>query len=170
MSSFNWLDGVESPIGPEDRKIAEVRFKNGRKDFFTYPGDMLIQEDEIVAVEASPGHDLGIISLTGDIVKLQMERKKFDPEKREMRKIFRHARVTDLEKWFEALLLEDATLHKTRVVVMDLQLNMKINDVEYQGDKTKAIFYYTADERVDFRELIKRLAETFRIRIEIRRS
>ena len=168
MSSFNWLEGVESPVTADENKVAEVRFKNGRKDFYTYPGDMPLLEGEVVAVEASPGHDIGIVSFTGDIVKLQMERKKFHPEKREMRKIFRHARLTDVEKWFEALSMEDSTMYKTRVVAMDLNLNMKINDVEYQGDKTKAIFYYTAEERVDFRELIKKLAESFRVRIEMR--
>jgi cell fate regulator YaaT (PSP1 superfamily) len=168
MTSFNWLKETQNPPG-EEWKTAEVRFKNGRKDFFTYPPEMTLQEGEIVAVESSPGHDIGIVCLTGDLVNLQMKRKKFNPEKkREMSKVFRHARLADVEKWLEAMALEDSTMHRTRVIAMDLNLEMKINDVEYQGDRTKAIFYYTADERVDFRQLIKKLAEAFRIRIEMR--
>jgi cell fate regulator YaaT (PSP1 superfamily) len=119
-------------------------------------------------VEASPGHEIGIVSLTGEVVNLQMKRKKVDPEKVELKKIYRHARGADIEKWFESIALEDDTLYKTKKIAEELGLDMKLNDVEYQGDKTKAIFYYTANERVDFRILIRRLAEEFKVRIEMR--
>lgn len=168
LSSYNWLSQINSPQGDNSLNIVEVRFKNGRKDFFIHPNEMTFRDGEIVAVEASPGHDIGIVSLTGDVVRLQMTRKKVDPDTAELKRIFRHARSIDIEKWFDAIANEDSTMHKTRVIALNLGLEMKINDVEYQGDKTKAIFYYTASERVDFRELIRKLAETFRIRIEMR--
>ncbi len=168
LSSFNWLTDINNPDKDQDLNIIEVRFKNGRKDFFVHTNEMSFKESEIVAVEASPGHDIGIVSLTGDVVRLQMKRKKVDPETKELKRIFRHARTIDIEKWNDAISREDSTMHKTRVIALDIGLEMKINDVEYQGDKTKAIFYYTASERVDFRELIRKLAESFRIRIEMR--
>jgi len=168
LSSYNWLADIHEASENEELKYVEVRFKNGRKDFFRCPAEMTLREGELVAVEASPGHDIGIVSLTGEIVRLQMERKNFDPEKKDAKRVFRHARIADIEKWYEALSHEENTMYKTRVIAIDLGLEMKINDVEYQGDKTKAIFYYTASERVDFRELIKKLAETFRVRIEMR--
>jgi cell fate regulator YaaT (PSP1 superfamily) len=167
LASYNWLESYQE-IENSLLRIAEVRFKNGRKDFFSYPKEITLKDGELVAIEASPGHDIGIVSLTGDAVRLQMKRKHVDPEKRELKRVFRHARSADIEKWLDALAVEDTTLKKTRVIAMDLGLEMKINDVEYQGDRTKAIFYYTASERVDFRELIKKLAEAFRIRIEMR--
>lgn len=168
MSSFNWLAGINQPNSSQEVQFAEVRFKNGRKDFFSYSSEMKVLEGELVAVEASPGHDIGIVSLVGDVVSLQMARKHFDPQKKDVKKIFRHARTLDIEKWFESISAEDSTMYKTRVIAMDLGLEMKINDVEYQGDKTKAIFYYTANERVDFRDLIRKLAESFHVRIEMR--
>ncbi len=167
LSSYNWLENYQETESKQTR-IAEIRFKNGRKDFFSYPEEITLKDGELVAIEASPGHDIGIVSLSGDAVRLQMKRKHVDPEKRELKRVFRHARPVDVEKWLDALAAEDTTLKKTRVIAMDLGLEMKINDVEYQGDRTKAIFYYTASERVDFRELIKKLAEAFRIRIEMR--
>jgi cell fate regulator YaaT (PSP1 superfamily) len=168
LSSYNWLGDITDPSAIGQTGVVEVRFKNGRKDFYTYPGDMTLKEGELVAVEASPGHDIGIVSLTGELVHLQMKRKGVDPEKKELHRVFRHARTLDIEKWLDAIKREDSTMYKTRVIALDIGLAMKINDVEYQGDKTKAIFYYTADERVDFRELIKKLAEAFHIRIEMR--
>lgn len=168
LHTFNWLKDFPDNGQGQDFKIAEVRFKNGRKEFYQYPAEMHLAEGEIVAVEAAPGHDIGIVSLTGELVRLQMNRKKILAEKTDLKRVFRHARLADVEKWFEALEMEDTTMYKTRVIAMEIGLDMKINDVEYQGDKTKAIFYYTANERVDFRELIKRLADTFRIRIEMK--
>jgi cell fate regulator YaaT (PSP1 superfamily) len=167
LSSYNWLESYQD-VAESQTRIAEIRFKNGRKDFFSYPEDIILKDGELVAIEASPGHDIGIVSLTGDAVRLQMKRKHVDPERRELKRIFRHARPADIEKWLDALAAEDTTLKRTRVIAMDLSLDMKINDVEFQGDRTKAIFYYTASERVDFRELIKKLADAFRVRIEMR--
>jgi cell fate regulator YaaT (PSP1 superfamily) len=168
LTSYNWLEDVFDPLSTNEPAYLEVRFKNDRKDFYTWSGETVLNEGDIVAVEASPGHDIGIVSLTGELVRLQMKKKNVDTEKKEFKKIFRRARLTDIEKWFEAIKQENNAKYKTRVIAIDLGLDMKINDVEYQGDKTKAIFYYTADERVDFRELIKKLAEAFHIRIEMR--
>ena len=168
LTSYDWLKNIQNPVSPGELRYAEIRFKNGRKDFFSHPPEMTLKEGEIVAVEASPGHDIGIVSLTGEVVKVQMKRKNFDPAKREVKKVYRHARLADIEKWHEAISKEDSTMYRTRVIALDLNLEMKINDVEYQGDKTKAIFYYTADDRVDFRELIRKLADAFRVRIEMR--
>lgn len=167
LSTFNWLSDYSDTITSKIN-IAEIRFKNGRKGFFTFTQEMLLKEGELVAVESQPGHDIGIVSLIGDAVKLQMKRKGLEPETAELKRVYRHARSTDIEKWFDAMKMEDSIMHKTRVYAIDLGLQMKINDVEYQGDKTKAIFYYTAEERVDFRQLIKKLAESFRIRIEMK--
>ncbi len=168
LDQHNWLKGYQSHIAGDSIQVAEVRFKNDRKDFFSYGPDLDLKEGEIVAVEAQSGHDIGIVTLTGDIVGLQMKRKKIDAQAEDLKKIYRHAKLSDIEKWVGAIDLEDNTLHRTRDLAYELKLNMKVNDVEYQGDKTKAIFYYTAEERVDFRELIKLLAEEFRIRIEMR--
>ncbi len=167
LSTFNWLRDYSDTITSKIN-IAEIRFKNGRKGFFSFQQEMTLKEGELVAVEAQPGHDIGIVSLIGDAVNLQMKRKGVNPETTEFNKVYRHARSTDIEKWFDAMKMEDTIMHKTRVFAIDFGLQMKINDVEYQGDKTKAIFYYTAEERVDFRQLIKKLAEAFRIRIEMK--
>ncbi len=168
LKTHNWMSDMPEMASGNGLKVTEVRFKNGRKEFFQYPAEMNLADGEIVAVEAAPGHDIGIVSLTGELVRIQMRRKKVDTKASELKRVFRHARPSDVEKWFEALELEDTTMYRTRVIAMNLGLDMKINDVEYQGDKTKAIFYYTANERVDFRELIKKLAEAFRIRIEMK--
>jgi len=168
LSSFNWLIEYNDPIVENEQLHVEVRFKNDHKDFFTFPPELLLSEGDIVAVEAVSGHDLGIVSLTGDAVRVQMKRKRVDPEKADLKKVYRYARAVDIENWFKAISMENKTVYKSREIAIDLGLDMKINDVEYQGDKTKAVFYYTASERVDFRELIKKLAENFHIRIEMR--
>jgi len=168
LSSFNWLKGFETRTEDEQEKFAEIRFKNGRKDFFLFPAELSLNEGEIVAVEANPGHEIGIVALTGEAVRLQMERKRYDPNRVEMKTVYRHARGSDIEKWLEAVGLENPTLFRTRKITDDLGLDMKMNDVEYQGDKTKAIFYYTANDRVDFRQLIRRLADEFKVRVEMR--
>ncbi len=164
----NWLKDFENPSESKKMNLAEVRFKNDHKDFFTYTDDLELKEGEIVAVEAAAGHDIGIVTLTGEIVSRQMERKNYKASVEEMRKIYRHAKLSDIEKWVSSIEQEEAALRKTRELIYDLKLEMKLNDVQFQGDKTKAIFYYTADDRVDFRELIKRMAEEFRIRVEMR--
>ena len=164
----DWLAGIPLPPGKQVFDCVEVRFKKNRKDFFRLPylNDFFV--GDIVAVEASPGHDIGIISLRGEIVRLQMRYKSVDPEKHEIKKLYRKARATDIDKWITAVGNEDRTLFRTREIASGLNLKMKVNDVEYQGDGTKAVFYYTADDRVDFRELIKLLASEFHIRVEMR--
>ena len=167
LSTHDWLAEYNATDTGEIAFV-EVRFKNGRKGFYSYPKEMTLEKGEIVAVEASPGHDIGIVSLAGEIVGIQMKRKQYDPEKKEIKRVFRHARAADIEKWLEVIALEHNTMIETRVIASNLNLEMKINDVEYQGDKTKAIFYYTAHDRVDFRELIKKLADAFKVRIEMK--
>ncbi len=168
LSAHDWLSEYKDSSLNSEYNIVEVRFKNGRKDFFTSPIDMILTKGEIVAVEASPGHDIGIVSLAGELVKNQMRRKQVDPSKKDLKRVFRHARTTDIEKWLEVIEMEDITMLNSRSIAADLKLDMKINDVEYQGDKTKAVFYYTASDRVDFRELIRKLADSFKVRIEMK--
>ncbi len=168
MDEFNWLKDFDTATANNKPQMLEVRFKNGRKDFFVYTGDATIKEGEFLAVEAASGHDIGIVALAGDIVAAQMKRKKVNLKPEELKKVYRHAKIADIEKWMSAVELEYNTLFRSREISIDLKLDMKLNDIEYQGDKTKAIFYYTAEDRVDFRELIKKLAEEFHIRIEMR--
>ena len=169
LNIFDWLSNMELPKGQSQFNIVEVRFKNGRKDFYIIkePGMSLFTGD-IVSVETSPGHDIGTVSMAGELVKLQLKKKSIDPNSSEIKKIYRKAKQNDIDKWEAARALETPTMYRARTIAVELKLNMKISDVEYQGDKTKAIFYYTADERVDFRELIKVLAEEFKVRIEMR--
>ena len=148
--------------------IFEVRFKNTRRSYYQNVNNLNLKRGDIVAVEAQPGHDIGVISLTGDMVAKQMRRVGFNPHNGEFKKIYRKARPYDIERWQEAIALEHETMIASRQIAADMGLNMKIGDVEYQGDKLKAIFYYIADERVDFRELIKVFAERFHIRIEMK--
>jgi len=166
LQTFDWLSDI--PRSTQNFDIIEVRFKNTRKEFFINANSLRLNKGDIVAVEASPGHDIGVVSLTGEIVNFQLKKQRINPADQEFKKVYRKAKPADLDKWYEAISLEDSTMLKTRQIASELKLNMKIGDVEYQGDKTKAIFYYIADERVDFRELIKILAENFKIRIEMR--
>ena len=168
MHEFNWMKDFEGAEETSNPLIAEVRFKNDHKDFFTYPEELDLHEGDLVAVEAAIGHDIGIVTLVGELAVRQMKRKKFRTPLEEMKKVYRRARPNDVERWLSAIALEDSTLYRTRTIAENLGLEMKLNDIEYQGDKTKAIFYYTADGRVDFRELIKKLAEEFHIRVEMR--
>jgi cell fate regulator YaaT (PSP1 superfamily) len=168
LDSLNWLKDFNNPSDNKAYDLIEVRFKNSKKDFFKANRGIGLQEGDFVAVEASPGHDIGIVSLTGHLVRKQMKRKKTRVPEDELKKIYRRARISDVEKWISAVDKEHSAIFQTRKAANDLHLNMKVNDVEYQGDGTKAIFYYTADERVDFRQLIKVLAEMFRVRIEMK--
>lgn len=168
LDVHNWLKDIPLPADHKKFDCIEVRFKNNRKDFFRLQPGTDVHEGDIVAVEASPGHDIGVVTLTGEVARMQMRRKNVNPGKEDMRKVYRRARQADIEKWMGAVAREDNAIFKCRRIAGDLGLKMKVNDVEYQGDDTKAIFYYTADDRVDFRELIKVLAEEFRIRIEMR--
>lgn len=165
LHETQWTDGYPDNL-PTD--IFEIRFKNTRRSYYQNVHDLPLSKGDIVAVEASPGHDIGIVSLTGDLVARQMRRTGFNPFNGEFKKIYRKAKPYDIECWQEAIALEHETMIAARQIAADMGLNMKIGDVEYQGDKIKAIFYYIADERVDFRELIKVFAERFHIRIEMK--
>jgi cell fate regulator YaaT (PSP1 superfamily) len=165
LNVFDWLNGI--PRGIRKEELYEIRFKNTRKGFFYNSGGLRLDTGDIVAVEASPGHDIGIISMKGPLVLQQLKKLKMQPTD-EFKTIYRKAKPNDIEKWKEAIDMETPTMIESRKISSKLKLNMKIGDVEYQGDKTKAIFYYIADERVDFRQLIKDLAERFRIRVEMR--
>jgi cell fate regulator YaaT (PSP1 superfamily) len=168
LSAYDWLKDIDLSNKGKTFDCIEVRFKNSRKDFYRVPPEMNLHTGDVVAVEASPGHDIGIVSLTGEVVRVQMIKKAVDFSSDSIRKVYRKARPTDIDKWIAAVSLEHNTMIKTRQIARNLGLQMKINDVEYQGDRTKAIFYYTADDRVDFRELIKKLAEEFKVRIEMK--
>ena len=165
LHCFNWLADI--PGGHADCDIVEVQFKNTRKGFYRNSNNLQLEIGDVVAVEASPGHDIGTVSLVGQLVKTQMKRvnSRHDTE---LKRVFRKAKPNDLEKFEEAKAKETDTMIRSRKIAEDLKLNMKIGDVEYQGDGNKAIFYYIADERVDFRQLIKVLAETFKVRIEMK--
>jgi cell fate regulator YaaT (PSP1 superfamily) len=165
LDTYNWLRELDDADIPE---LVEIRFKNTRKGFYRNVNELRLKRGDIVAVEASPGHDIGIVTLTGEIVDKQRTRAKHGNSREEFRKVYRKAKEADIDKWKEAIRHEQETMLRSRKIAAGLGLNMKIGDVEYQGDNTKAVFYYIADERVDFRQLIKVLAETFRVRIEMR--
>lgn len=168
LNVFDWLSNMELPGGTQPCDVVEVRFKNSRKEFFRNVNNLSLAVGDVVAVEASPGHDIGGVSMTGELVRIQLKKKGLTNAAPDIKKVYRKARQNDIDKWREAQALEEKTMHRSRTIAVALGLQMKISDVEYQGDKTKAIFYYTADDRVDFRELIKKYAEEFRVRIEMR--
>ena len=165
LSDRNWLKGMDDGTCPN---IFEVRFKNTRKGFYVNDSQQKLSVGDLVIVEATNGHDLGIVTLNGPIVARQMACKGVNPETTEFKKIYRKAKPLDIQKWQEAIAREHDTMIKARKIAAELGLEMKIGDVEFQGDGTKAIFYYIADGRVDFRQLIKVFAEEFRIRIEMK--
>lgn len=165
LGSSDWMKDLDNEPAPA---VAEVRFKNTRKEFFSNSGKLRIKTGDIVAVEAEKGHDIGIISLAGNIAFLQYAKKFSGQKPNGLPKLYRTARSHDLELWKEAKELEEPTLIKARQIAGDMGLSMKIGDVEYQGDKTTATFYYTAENRIDYRELIKVYARQFRIRIVMR--
>ncbi|MBO7299907.1 MAG: hypothetical protein J6U53_00685 [Tidjanibacter sp.] len=165
LHETDWLSEYPNNLSDE---IVEVRFKNTHRGYYANVNNLPLAIGDIVAVEASPGHDIGIVSLTGDMVARQMRRVGFNPQNGEFRKVYRKARSYDIEKWHEAVAREHEVMIRSRQIAADMRLDMKIGDVEFQGDGIKAIFYYIADERVDFRELIKVFADQFRIRIEMK--
>ena len=164
MNVFDWLETI--PDSEIVGNIVEVRFKNTRKGYFQNAPETPLKIGDVVAVEASPGHDMGVVSLTGELVPLQMKRNNVSAVN--LKKIYRKAKQNDVEKWFQAIEKEPETIRLARQIVTNLNLEMKISDVEFQGDKTKATFYYTSDERVDFRQLIKEFADNFKVRIEMK--
>jgi len=168
MEVYDWLSNLDMPSNYTPFQVIEVKFKGARKEFYLNTDNIYLEIGELIAVEGSTGgYDIGHVSLTGELVRMQMKRRK-TPLDQVTRKIYRKATEADVEKWKLAKDLEWETMHKARTLALDLRLSMKISDVDYQGDKTKATFFYTAEGRVDFRELIKKMAETFRIRIEMR--
>ncbi len=164
LTCTNWLGKI---AGSEAFDVVQVQFKNTRTGFYTNPARLDLKIGEMVAVEASPGHDIGKVLMVGPLVKVQMKKAGVKPDT-ELRRVFRKARPMDLERYEEAKAKEHDTMIESRKIAEELGLNMKIGDVEYQGDGAKAIFYYIADERVDFRKLIRVLADTFHVRIEMK--
>jgi cell fate regulator YaaT (PSP1 superfamily) len=167
LNVFDWLADIHLPGAQAAFDIVEIRFKNSRKEFFKNTANLQLKVGDIVAVEASPGHDIGIVALTGELVRLQLKKNNVKDDE-QFKTIYRIAKQTDIEKWHKAIEREKATMMRSRTIALELKLVMKISDVEFQGDGSKATFFYTADDRVDFRELIKIMAEEFRVRIEMR--
>ncbi len=167
LDVFDWLADIDLAPGQKKYDVAEVRFKGTRKHFYRIPSGMDLQIGEVIAVESSPGHDVGVVSLTGELVKIQMKKKRVQ-DTIELKKVLRKVTQEDVDTWQEARQKEQETMHQARVLAKNAGLTMKISDVEYQGDLKKATFYYTADERVDFRELIRKMADTFKTRIDMR--
>jgi cell fate regulator YaaT (PSP1 superfamily) len=168
LNVYNWLSDMYLPEGQKPFDIVEVRFKGSRKEFFRNINNLELQVGEMVAVEGSPGHDIGEVSLVGELVRFQLRKRNVAEDSHEIKQLYRSAKQPDVEKWKEVKQQEFTTMHGSRKIALELGLKMKISDVEYQGDGKKATFFYTADDRVDFRELIKRLADTYKIRVEMR--
>lgn len=168
LNVFNWLNDMVLPHGQAPFDIVEVRFKGSRKEFFRNKEVPDLKSGDIVAVESSPGHDVGVVSMTGELVRFQLKKKGITENSESIRSLYRRAKQNEVEKWQELRDKEPSMVNRTRSVIQSLKLQMKLGDVEFQGDGKKATFYYTAEERVDFRELIKRLADEFRIRVEMR--
>ena len=166
LNTHDWLSDL--PETSNETDVVEIRFKSTRKDFYINVNGLSIKRGDIVAVEANPGHDIGVVSLTGRLAELQMRKLNLEPKTYNFKKVYRKAKDVDIDKWKSAQEKEKPTMIRARQIAKDLGLDMKIGDVEYQGDNTKAIFYYIADGRVDFRELIKVFAREFSVRIEMK--
>ncbi|WP_298418196.1 regulatory iron-sulfur-containing complex subunit RicT [uncultured Kordia sp.] len=168
LTVFNWLSNMSLPSNQKPFDCVEVRFKNSRKHFYKNTENLSLSIGDIVATEASPGHDVGIVTLTGELVRVQMKKKKVSHDSEDVRRIYRKASQKDIDVWSKARDREEEIKKRSRELAIALGLQMKISDVEFQGDASKATFYYTAEERVDFRQLIKDMAKAFSIRIEMR--
>ena len=168
LTVFDWLANMSLPGGATPFNCIEVRFKNGRKHFFKNTNNLSLSIGDIVATEAVTGHDVGIVTLTGELVRIQMKRKKIAVDSEEVRKVFRKASQKDIDIWQKARDREKKIQIRSREIAIRLQLQMKISDIEFQGDGSKCTFYYTAEERVDFRQLIKEFAQEFNTKIEMR--
>ena len=168
LTVFDWLSNMTLPSNMEPFKGVEVRFKNGRKHFYRNFKSLSVSIGDIVATEAESGHDIGIVTLTGELVRVQMKKKKENPNPESLPKIYRKASQKDIDIWQTARDREADIQKQSRVIAIRLGLKMKISDVEFQGDASKVVFYYTAEERVDFRDLIKEFARTFSSRIEMK--
>lgn len=168
LTVFDWLSNMSLPSGMAPFDFVEVRFKNGRKEYFQFPDDLTLSIGDVVATQAASGHDVGLISLAGELVRVQMKKKKVPTTGEEVMKIYRKATQKDIDIWQSARDREEVMKVRARQIAIKLNLKMKISDIEFQGDASKATFYYTAEERVDFRQLIKDFAKEFSIRIEMR--
>lgn len=168
LTVFDWLSNIDLPTDASSFNGIEVRFKGSRKEFFNNESNLSIKEGDVIAVEGNPGHDIGVVSIVGELARLQFKKKYKNQDLESQKKVYRIAKESDIKKWQEAVDLEEKTMHFARKSAETLGLQMKISDVEYQGDKTKATFYYTANGRVDFRELIKKLSSELRIKIEMK--
>ena len=168
LTVFDWLGNMKLPAHQEPFDIYEVRFKNGRKAYFKNVNNLSLCAGEAIAVEGSPGHDIGTISLSGELVKVQLKKRKIAEDSEDIKKIYRKATQNDIDIWQKFRAKEEQTQREARLIIAKLGLKMKLSDVEYQGDGKKATFYYTADSRVDFRQLIRDLASAFKVRIEMK--
>lgn len=168
LEVYDWLANIALPAGQKPFDIVEVRFKNSRKAFYRNAKNLGLQAGDVVVVEASPGTDVGVVSIVGELARIQINKKSPNFKPLEAKKINRIATQEDIDKWIRARSLEKEVMYKSRTLAVNLGLEMKISDVEYQGDLSKATFYYTAEGRVDFRQLIKDMADQFKIRIEMR--
>ena len=168
LEVYDWLANMSLPGNQAPYDIVEVRFKNSRKNFYRNSKGLSLQVGDVVAVEETSGHDIGVISIVGELARIQVKKKETNFKPLESKKIYRIATQEDIDKWIKARSLEEDLMRRSRVMAIELALEMKISDVEYQGDLTKATFYYTAEGRVDFRQLIKNMAEEFKVRVEMR--
>ncbi|MGG7034837.1 MAG: stage 0 sporulation family protein [Flavobacterium sp.] len=168
LTVFDWLSNMSLSTGEAPFDCVEVRFKNGRKEFFRNTEKLTLSMGDIVATEASPGHDVGIVTLTGELVKIQMKKKKVNPEANDVPKVYRKATQKDIDIWQAARNREEPMKVRARELAIEQKLEMKISDIEFQGDASKATFYYTANDRIDFRLLIKEFAKEFSTRIEMK--
>ncbi len=168
LEVYDWLANMSLPGNQAPYDIVEVRFKNSRKNFYRNSKALSLQVGDVVAVEEMSGHDIGVVSIVGELARIQVKKKETNFKPLEAKKIYRIATQEDIDKWINARSLEAGLMQRSRTMAIELELEMKISDVEYQGDLTKATFYYTAEGRVDFRQLIKKMAEDFKVRIEMR--
>jgi cell fate regulator YaaT (PSP1 superfamily) len=168
LEVYDWLANIALPAGQSVYDIVEVRFKNSRKSFFRNAEGLSLQIGDVVVVEMSPGYDVGVVSVVGELARIQVRKKAPNLKPMEIRKILRIARQEEMDKWIKGRSLEKDLMYKARTLALNLNMEMKISDVEYQGDLSKATFYYTAEGRVDFRQLIKDMADDFKVRIEMR--
>jgi cell fate regulator YaaT (PSP1 superfamily) len=168
LDVFDWLAGVPLPSGQTPFDAVEVRFKNTRKAFYRNANALQLMPGDLVTVDAAPGHDVGMVSLTGELVKAQMQRRSSVTDSYELRKILRKSTQDDIDRWHASRKLEDETMYAARKITQEMRLEMKVSDVEYQGDGTKATFYYTSEQRIDFRDLLRKLADRFKVRIDLK--
>lgn len=168
LEVYDWLANLALPEGQQAYDIVEVRFKNSRKSFYRNAQQLSLYAGDIIVVETSPGYDVGVVSLTGELARIQVRKKEPNFKPFETRKILRIANQEEIDKWIKGRSLEKDLMHKARTLALNLNLEMKISDVEYQGDLSKVTFYYTAEGRVDFRQLIKNMADQFKVRIDMR--